>query len=71
METPTERLPLKTGGRLWGERRVRAGISLRQLARASGVGRGLLSLMESGRMVPTSEEYDKIVAALERLEPAA
>jgi len=67
METPTKRLPLRTGGNLWGEQRVRAGISLRQLAKESGVGRGFLSLMEQGRMMPTSEQYARIVKALERL----
>jgi transcriptional regulator with XRE-family HTH domain len=45
-------------------------VSLRQLASEAGIGRGLLSLMESGRMTPTSEEYDRIIAALDRFEAA-
>lgn len=59
--------PLATGGFAWGPERVRAGISLRQLSRASGVNRGTLSLIESGRMVPTGEEWDRITAALRAL----
>jgi transcriptional regulator with XRE-family HTH domain len=59
---------LRSGGRLWGIRRVRSGVSIRQLARESGVSRGLLSLMEHGRLIPTGDEYDRIVAALDRLE---
>ncbi len=63
--------PLRTGGRLWGARRVRLGVSIRALATESGISRGLLSLMENGRMTPTSEEYDRIIAALDRLEKGA
>jgi transcriptional regulator with XRE-family HTH domain len=70
MTDSPRRLPLQTGGRLWGHRRVRLGVSLRQLASEAGIGRGLLSLMESGRMTPTSEEYDRIIAALDRFEAA-
>ncbi len=58
----------KTGGRLWGARRVNRGISLRELAEASGINRGLLSFFENGRMTPTSGEYDLIIAALDKLE---
>lgn len=53
-----------TGGRLWGNQRVRAGMSLNELARASGVPKGSLSLMEHGRLIPTSAEYDAVIAAL-------
>lgn len=52
---------------MWGNRRVAAGISIRQLSQESGVHRGLLTLMEHGRMVPTSAEYDRIESALSRL----
>lgn len=68
MGTPAKRLPLRTGGSLWGTRRIRAGVSIRQLAIESGVDRGLISLMESGRLIPTGEQYERVVNALERLE---
>ncbi len=57
-----------TGGLLWGARRVRAKVSLRELAAASGINKGLISMMEHGRVMPTSAEYDRIVAALDLLE---
>ena len=53
-----------TGGRLWGNDRVRAQISLQQLSDVSGVSKGSLSLMEHGRLIPTSDEYDSVIAAL-------
>ena len=62
------RRPLQTGGSAWGPRRVALGLSLRQLAKMSGVARGMISLMERGRMVPTGEEYTKIMDALARIE---
>lgn len=58
---------VRSGGRLWGRQRVEHGISLARLSEASGVSKGLISLMETGRMIPTSEEYDAITAALARL----
>lgn len=58
-----------SGGRLWGNERVRAGVSLRQLAERSGVPKGSLSLMEHGRLIPTSDEYDRVIAALAALRP--
>ena len=58
---------LRSGGRLWGDRRVAARISLAQLAQASKVSKGLLSLMENGRLIPTGAEYEAITAALRRL----
>lgn len=65
----TRRAPqaLNTGGLLWGPKRVRLGISIRELARVSGVNRGLISLMETGRMVPTGLEYDHIQAAIDAI----
>ncbi len=53
-----------TGGHLWGNERVRLGISLGALAKASGIPKGTLSLMEHGRIIPTSAEYDRVRAAL-------
>jgi transcriptional regulator with XRE-family HTH domain len=60
--------PNRTGGHLWGQRRVSAKISLDALAAEAGVNKGHLSMMEHGRMIPTSAEYDAIHAALVRLE---
>lgn len=75
MAARTSKQALQSGGLLWGPKRVRLGISIRQLATASGINRGMISLMETGRMVPTSAEYDAIMAgfdiiASERQEPA-
>lgn len=53
-----------TGGRLWGNERVRLNVSLRDLADESGVPKGSLSLMEHGRLIPTSDEYDAVMRAL-------
>lgn len=64
------RQPLKTGGFLWGARRVKAEISLNELATEAGVAKGNISMMENGRLNPTSDEHQKIMAALERLEAA-
>lgn len=58
----------RTGGHLWGERRVKAEISIGQLSARSGVPKGNISMMENGRLNPTSSEHAKIMAALEELE---
>lgn len=52
---------------MWGNERVRLRVSLDTLSKASGVAKGSLSLMEHGRLIPTSDEYDAVVAALARL----
>lgn len=59
---------LRTGGSLWGPERVAAGLSLRDLESATRISRGFLSRMENGRMIPTSAEYQRIMAALETLK---
>ena len=61
------RPPLQTGGRLWGPERVRRGISLGQLSAATGIARGSLSGMESGRIIATTDEFDRIWQALHDL----
>jgi predicted transcriptional regulator len=53
---------------LWAARRARLGVPLRMLAKASGVAAPYLSLMEQGRGIPTAEEYDRIIAALDSIE---
>lgn len=53
--------------RLWAERRAALGISIRRLAGEAKISHGLISLMETGRMTPSSDEYDRIIAALEKL----
>ena len=45
---------------------MRLGVSIRTLQAESGVSRGLLTLFESGRMTPTGDEYDKVMAALDK-----
>ena len=73
MSQERTRPPLRTGGALWGPRRVAAGISLAELAAESGVAKPYLSLFENGRAIPRGDEYERVVAALERLttRPAA
>lgn len=41
------------------------GVSMRDLEKRSGVSRGVLSLIESSRMVPTGDEFDRVMGALE------
>jgi transcriptional regulator with XRE-family HTH domain len=55
---------VRTAGGLWGPQRVALGLSLRELARLSGVNHVTLALAEQGRLVPTGDEYQKVVAAL-------
>ena len=62
--------PPRTGGHLWGRRRVEAGVTLSALSAECGVNKGVLSLMENGRVIPTSQEYDAIIDALARLTPS-
>lgn len=50
----------------WGPRRVDLHISIRELSIRSGVNRGDLSKIERGRMVPTGEEYAKVMAVLDK-----
>ena len=57
--------PLVTGGHAWGKERVRAGLSLRRLSELTGIARAYLSMAERGRLVPTGEEYRKVMAALD------
>ena len=57
--------PLKPGAFLWGAYRVRLGISMRRLARTSGVSIAELSRAESGRAIVDAETFDKVMAALE------
>jgi transcriptional regulator with XRE-family HTH domain len=56
--------PLQPGPRLWGPQRARLGISLRELEARTGIGRGDLSRMENRGLEPTSDEFDRIMAAL-------
>lgn len=60
--------PLSSGGLLWGPERMRLGISIRTLARLSGVGKGVLSRCEHGRMIPTPDEFGRVMAALREVE---
>lgn len=59
------RNPISTKGFAWGKRRVELDLSLRELAELTGLNLGDLSRCESGRMVPTGDEYAKVTAALE------
>jgi predicted transcriptional regulator len=64
------KIVLTTSGGAFGPLRVRLGLSLRDLQVRSGVAHGLLSMMESGRMFPTADEWEKIHHALADSEAA-
>jgi DNA-binding transcriptional regulator YiaG len=55
---------IRTAGGAWGPQRVALGLSLRALARLSGVNIVTLSLAEQGRLIPTGEEYQAVMQAL-------
>jgi transcriptional regulator with XRE-family HTH domain len=63
--------PLITGGFAWGNERVRLGVSIRRLSDLTGIPRGYLSMAERGRLVPTGEEYRKVMNALAQFEGSA
>jgi hypothetical protein len=56
---------IKTAGGAWGPQRVALGLSLRALAKASGVNHVTLALAEQGRLIPTGDEYQAVMAALD------
>ena len=56
---------VRTAGGAWGQQRVALGLSLRELAKLSGVNHVTLALAEQGRLVPTGDEYQKVMAALQ------
>lgn len=60
-----ERYALRPGPTEWGRLRASAGVSLRELERRTGINRGLLSMLDRGRYLPTPAETRKILAALE------
>lgn len=63
--------PPRTAGFAWGPERVRLGLSLRDLARLSGVAAPYLSMAESGRLVPTGDQWQAVMDALRRAEQGA
>ena len=63
--------PLRTRGFVWGPQRVRLGISLAELSKRVGINKGTLSYLESGRMVPTAAEYERVLAVLRDAEAQA
>lgn len=56
--------PLQPGAYAWGSMRADLGLSIRELAERSGVNRGLLSLTEAGRYIPTAEEWRAVLEVL-------
>lgn len=64
-------MPLRTGGRLWGPERVRLGVSLDRLSEMTGINKGILSMAENGRIIPTGAEYDLVRDALEKMRQGA
>lgn len=70
MATKDSPPPLRTKGFLWGPWRVRLGIPLGELSRRVGINKGTLSHLESGRMVATAAEYERVHAVLRDAEAA-
>lgn len=66
--TDVTRTPLRTGGRLWGPRRVALGLTMRKLEELSGVDKAWLSMAENGKYIPTGEQYDAVERALRAVE---
>ena len=63
--TSERKSTVRTAGGAWGPQRVALGLSLRELAKLSGVNHVTLALAEQGRLVPTGDEYQKVMAALQ------
>lgn len=63
--------PLRTAGRVWGPERVKLGLTIRELEKLSGVDKAYISMAESGRMVPTAEEYQAIMEAFRKVREQA
>lgn len=55
---------VSTKGYAWGKLRVELGLSMRDLSERSGISKPVLSQVESGRMVPTGDEFIKVIAVL-------
>jgi predicted transcriptional regulator len=55
----------------WNALRLMVGISLRELERQTGIGRGTLSGIESGRINPSSVETALILKVLRPKHPGA
>jgi transcriptional regulator with XRE-family HTH domain len=65
LQPRAHRQGLKSTGFVWGRRRVELGLSVRDLARLSGVNAGDLSKFENGRMIPRAEEFDRVMLVLD------
>jgi len=48
----------------WRTRRETSGLTLSEAARRAGLNKGVLSMIETGRMVPTPAEAEAILAVL-------
>lgn len=59
---------IRTAGSAWGPQRVSLGLSLRALAKLSGVNIVTLSLAEQGRLIPTGGEYQAVMKAIREYE---
>jgi predicted transcriptional regulator len=63
--TDQAKTQVRTAGGAWGPQRVALGLSLRDLAKLSGVNHVTLALAEQGRLIPTGDEYQKVMRALD------
>lgn len=62
---PRKGTRLRAGSSEWGQRRLQAGLSIRDVEAVTGIHRTTLSMLERGRLVPTPEESAKILAVYE------
>lgn len=47
----------------WGQRRIAADLSIRDMAELTGINLAFLSLLDHGRYTPTPEETEKLLDA--------
>ena len=57
---------IRGSGNEWSRMRLRANLSISDLARLSGIARTVVGLIDQGRLIPSPEEARKWTAATER-----
>lgn len=63
---PRQKQPLRTPATEWGELRASAGLSLKQVAKLTGINHGIVSLIESRRLHPTPEQARRLLDAYQQ-----
>ncbi len=60
--------PLQERAGEWNRLRVAAGLSIRDLAQASGLSRYTVSLIDQGRLIPSPQEAAAVLAAIGKVK---